>query len=201
MKLIVGLGNPGRKYERTRHNAGFMTVDLLAERLDAEFGREKFRGLYAEGRLPKAWAGPVGGDGRVLLVKPQTFMNLSGETTLGFVQFYKVGLHELLVVVDDVALELGVLRLRTSGSAGGHNGLKDIESRLGSQAFARLRVGGGGREAQAARPVEDLAGHVLSRFSAQEEKVFAQALEKAADASLTWCGQGPEEAMNRFNAK
>ncbi len=201
MKLIVGLGNPGRKYERTRHNAGFMTVDLLAERIGAEFGREKFHGRYAEGRLPKAWAGTAEGDGRVLLVKPQTFMNLSGETTLGFVQFYKIGLDGLLVVVDDVALELGALRLRKSGSAGGHNGLKDIESRLGSQAFARLRVGVGGREAQAARPVEDLAGHVLSRFSAQEEKVFAQTLEKAADASLTWCGHGPEEAMNRFNAK
>lgn len=201
MKLIVGLGNPGKQYERTRHNAGFRVLDLLGTRIDAEFGRQKFKGLYGQGVLPTGCSGPVAGDGKLLLVKPQTYMNLSGETVVSFAGFYKIGIADLLIVVDDVALPLGLLRLRRSGSAGGHNGLKDVQARLGSQAYARLRLGVGGREAGDVGRPDDLAGHVLGRFSAPEEKLLDAALKRAADACLTWAGFGIEQAMNVYNVQ
>ena len=201
MKLIVGLGNPGKQYEKTRHNAGFRVLDLLAEQIGAEFSREKFKGRYGEGALSAKWSGPAEGDGRLLLVKPQAYMNLSGETVQGFSGFYKIALEDLLVIVDDAALPLGILRLRRSGSAGGHNGLKDIAVRLGSQDYARLRLGVGGREAGAERAPDDLAGHVLGKFGAAEEKLFVAAMQRAAEACLTWAGGGIEKAMNAFNVK
>ena len=201
MKLIVGLGNPGKQYEKTRHNAGFRVLDLLGERTGAEFGRQKFKGQYGQGELPLGWLGPAAGDGKLLLVKPQTYMNLSGETVVSFTGYYKIALEDLLVVVDDVALPLGTLRLRRSGSAGGHNGLKDIQARLGSQAYARLRLGVGGREAGDEGKPDDLAGHVLGKFGAQEEKIVSAALKRAADACLTWAGFGIEQVMNEYNVK
>ncbi|MCY3021888.1 MAG: aminoacyl-tRNA hydrolase [Planctomycetota bacterium] len=210
MKLIVGLGNPGREYAGTRHNVGFRVADLLAGRLGVEFDRRKFKGEYASAALP-ARAGPAnaarqdedeeGDSGKLLLVKPQTYMNLSGETVSGFSGYFKISLAALLVVVDDVALPLGVLRLRRGGSDGGHKGLMDISQRLGSQEFARLRVGVGGREHGAATPVGDLADHVLRRFSAAEEEKLKGELALAADACLCWAQEGIEAAMNRYNAK
>ena len=200
MKLIVGLGNPGREYARTRHNVGFRLVDLLARRLAVECDRRKFKGEYASADVPGA-AGTKGEAAAetLLLVKPQTYMNLSGETVAAFSGYFKIGLGDVLVVLDDVALPLGTLRLRRGGSDGGHNGLRDITLRLGSQEYARLRIGVGGREAGVERPAEDLAAHVLSRFSVQEEAVLRQSVERAADACLCWVHEGIEGAMNRYN--
>jgi PTH1 family peptidyl-tRNA hydrolase len=201
MKLIVGLGNPGGEYARTRHNAGFQVLDALAVRLGVELRQRKFKGLYAAAELPAKWRGAEAGDGKLLLVKPQTFMNLSGETVIGFLGYFKLGLPDLLVVVDDVALALGVLRMRRSGSAGGHKGLEDIERRVSGSAYARLRLGVGGREAGATRPVGELKDHVLGRFGPGEWEVLRAAVERAGEACLTWAGEGCEAAMNRFNAR
>jgi peptidyl-tRNA hydrolase, PTH1 family len=201
MKLIVGLGNPGKEYAKTRHNVGFRVLDLLAQRIGSDFDRSKFKGEYATGELPEKWSGKASDDGKLLLVKPQTYMNLSGETVLGFSGFYKIAPADVLVVVDDVALAVGALRMRTGGSAGGHNGLKDIAARLGTQEFPRLRVGVGGRHAGAEQPPQDLAGHVLGKFSAAEEETLKGKLDLAADACFVWAGSGMEIAMNRFNSK
>jgi PTH1 family peptidyl-tRNA hydrolase len=200
MKLIVGLGNPGGEYARTRHNAGFRVLDVLAERLGAEFRQRKFKGQCAAAELPREWQGPRAGDGRLLLVKPETYMNLSGETVVGFLGYYHIERADLLVVCDDVNLALGALRMRRSGSAGGHNGLADIEQRLGGREYARLRCGVGGREADGQRRVGELVGHVLGRFAPEEEERLPAALARAAEACLTWAGHGCETAMNRFNA-
>ena len=199
MKLVVGLGNPGRQYAKTRHNVGFRVLDLLAERLGVEVGRKKFKGLYGAAPAP-------GGGEELLLVKPQTYMNLSGETVQGYCGYYQIPLSALLVVVDDVALAVGCLRLRPAGSAGGHNGLKDIILRLGSDEFARLRIGVGGRTAQTGpalggppdRP--ELVQHVLGRFGPQDEAVLQERLPLAAEACLIWAGQGLAAAMNRYNS-
>jgi PTH1 family peptidyl-tRNA hydrolase len=202
MKLIVGLGNPGREYARTRHNIGFRVLDLLAGRLGAGFDRAKFKGEYTDVRLA-AGAGKKEDedDGRLLLVKPQTYMNLSGETVAGFAGYFKIALPDILVVLDDVALPLGVLRVRRGGSDGGHNGLKDISLRLGSQSYPRLRVGVGGREEGTPRPAEDLVEHVLSRFSAAEEEQLRGRLALAADACLCWVHEGVQAAMNKYNVR
>jgi peptidyl-tRNA hydrolase, PTH1 family len=204
MKLIVGLGNPGKEYAKTRHNAGFRVLDLLADKLGTSFDRSKFKGEYCDAALPDAWRRKKDDDeddGKLLLVKPQTFMNLSGETVLGFSSYYKIAVRDILVVVDEVALPLGVLRMRRAGSAGGHNGLKDIALRLGSQEFARLRLGVGGRDA-ATNPERkpNLVDHVLGRFSAEEEEVLKKQVPGAVEACLTWAGQGVEAAMNKYNA-
>lgn len=200
MKLIVGLGNPGREYAKTRHNAGFRVLDLLAKRLGVGFERSKFKGDYASAVLAHDGKTEEARAEELWLVKPLTFMNLSGETVAGFCGYFKVGLADLLVVVDDVALALGRVRLRAGGSDGGHNGLRDISLRLGSQAYARLRVGIGGREAGADHQPDDLVDHVLSRFSAQEEELLEPRLEAAADACLCWAREGIEAAMSRYNA-
>ena len=202
MKLIVGLGNPGREYVRTRHNIGFRVLNILAERLSTEFDRSKFKGDYASMELAPQ-AGPEGEPETVklLLVKPQTFMNRSGETVLGFSSYFKIELSDVLVVADDVTLPLGQLRMRRSGSDGGHNGLRDIIQWLGTQEFARLRVGVGGREVGAERVAENLAAHVLSRFSAAEEDVLAKKLAVAADACLCWAKAGTNATMNQYNVK
>ena len=192
MKLIAGLGNPGKEYTKTRHNIGFRVLDVLASRLNTCFERSKFKGEYVSAACP-----PL--QDELLLVKPQTFMNLSGETVLGFSGYFKVELVDLLVVVDDVALPLGVLRLRGGGSDGGHNGLRDITRRLGSQEYARLRVGVGGREEGVLRAPGNLADHVLGRFSTQDEDVLKEKLTTAAEASLFWAVHGIEAAMNKFN--
>ncbi len=184
--LIVGLGNPGREYEKTRHNAGFRAVELLAENLGCKIDKLKFQGLYAQ----------VNYQGKKLfLLKPQTFMNLSGRSVLQLSAYFNIPPQRIIVMFDDISLEPGRLRIRADGSAGGHNGIKSIIAEVGSQAFPRVKIGVGGK----AHPNQDLADHVLSTFSAQEEKALAFSLKNAADAALAIIDHGVPEAANRFN--
>jgi peptidyl-tRNA hydrolase, PTH1 family len=194
LKLIVGLGNPGPEYRDTRHNVGFHVVDELARRWSVHQWREMFDAL-----MVKTVAGGGSGDGDtatpVLLAKPISFMNLSGRSVVGLAGFYKIDPADLLVVSDDVALPLGKLRARRGGSAGGHNGLKSVTESLGTQAFARLRIGvGRGPEDR------DLAGHVLGRFQPSERELVSAAVLRAADASAMFVAEGIERVMNAFNA-
>lgn len=183
--LIVGLGNPGREYENTRHNAGFRALDILAAKLGCKVDKAKFQGLY----------GQVTHNGRkLLLLKPQTYMNLSGRSVLQLSAFFQVPPQNIIVLFDDISLEPGRLRLRKDGSAGGHNGIKSIIQELGSQDFPRVKIGVGAKP----HPDYDLAAWVLSAFSAQEEKALQPALERAADATLAIVELGLPEASNRF---
>ncbi|MCX8156149.1 MAG: aminoacyl-tRNA hydrolase [Verrucomicrobiae bacterium] len=185
--LVAGLGNPGAEYAQTRHNIGFMVADCLARRWGCAW--EESRRLRA--RLARAvFAGQRG-----WLCQPLTFMNLSGEAVGAALEYYQVPLTRLLVIVDDADLPLGVLRLRPEGSSGGHHGLESIQTRVGSTAFARLRVGIG---RQAGQPRE-LASHVLSRFGAGEISVAEQAVERAASQVECWLTAGVQAAMNQFN--
>jgi PTH1 family peptidyl-tRNA hydrolase len=185
MKLIVGLGNPGRKYEKTRHNVGFETLNLVAERSAAPTAKDKFDGRVAEVTI----AGE-----RTLLLWPHTLMNLSGQSVLGALSFYQLQLTELLVVCDDFNLPLGTLRFRSQGSAGGQKGLQDIIRRLGTEEFSRLRIGIG--------PVPDAwdaADFVLSRFGAGERPVIKETTERAAEGVECWVAEGIAASMNKFN--
>ena len=184
--LIVGLGNPGREYERTRHNCGFRAVDLLAEKLGCKIDKAKFQGLY----------GQVNYNGRkLLLLKPQTYMNLSGRSVLQLSAYFNIPPQRIIVLFDDISLEPGRLRIRPDGSAGGHNGIKSIIQEVGSQAFPRVKIGVGAKP----NPNYDLADWVLSTFSALEEKALAVALENAAAATLAIIDHSVSEAANRFN--
>jgi PTH1 family peptidyl-tRNA hydrolase len=185
VKLVVGLGNPGRKYDGTRHNVGFDVVDLLAARHHLEWEAAPADALIARWRAAS-----------VLVAKPLTFMNLSGHAVGELMRFYKVEHEDVVVIVDDANLELGRLRARPSGSAGGHNGLKSIIGALGSEDFARLRVGVGRGEAR-----RDLADHVLARFDPQEREDVAEAVGRAADAAELFVSEGIGPMMNRFNRK
>ena len=187
MKLIVGLGNPGRKSEATRHNVGFVIVDLLA------------------GRSQAVWEpAPRGGEALIardrasgtVLAKPLTFMNASGPAVTALLQFFKIEVRDLLVVVDDVHLELGRIRARPGGSAGGHNGLRSIGAALGTEGFARLRVGVGRGDAR-----RDLADHVLATFESDERPIIAEVVGRAADAAALFVDDGIAAVMNRFNRK
>ncbi len=183
MKLVVGLGNPGVKYQNTRHNLGFMVVDCLARRLAIDVSRERLQ----------AWLGLGECHGhKVVLAKPSTFMNRSGQAVLAIGRFYKLELPDLLVVTDDLALPLGRLRLRARGTAGGHNGLSDIEQRLGSVEYARLRIG-------IDAPQWDATAHVLGLFDDAEQPVVVAAVNRAADAVDCWIEHGLEKAMNTYN--
>jgi PTH1 family peptidyl-tRNA hydrolase len=198
VKLIVGLGNPGRRYEGTRHNVGFDVADLLATRRRGEWSMAP-RGIEALVAHTDDAADPndaASGFSRknVLLAKPLTFMNLSGPAIVGLLQFYKIELADLLVVVDDVNLELGRLRTRSRGSAGGHNGLKSVIGALGSQEFARLRIGVGRGDAR-----RDLADHVTAKFERDERDGVAEAVGRAADAVDLFVAEGIAPVMNRFN--
>ena len=184
--LIVGLGNPGKEYEKTRHNAGFRALDVLAQKLGCKVDKGKFQGLY----------GQVSYGGRkLLLLKPQTYMNLSGRSVLQLSAYFHVPPQRIIVLFDDISLEPGRLRIRADGSAGGHNGIKSIISEVGSQSFPRVKIGVGGK----AHPEQDLADHVLSAFSSSEEKALVSALERAADAALCIIDKGVPEAANRYN--
>ena len=184
--LVVGLGNPGKEYEKTRHNCGFRALDILAEKLGCKVDKGKFQGLY----------GQVNYNGRkLLLLKPLTYMNLSGRSVLQLSAYFHVPPQRIIVLFDDISLEPGRLRIRADGSAGGHNGIKSIISEVGSQDFPRVKIGVGGK----AHPEQDLADHVLSTFSASEEKALVSALERAADAALCIIEKGVPEAANRFN--
>lgn len=185
MKIVVGLGNPGRKYAGTRHNVGFMVVDRLASAHKCVFSREKFKARLA--------SGAVGGED-VLLVKPGTFMNLSGEAVGALVRFYKRELSDLLVVYDDVDLPFGKLRLRPDGGAGGHNGMKSIIAHLGSEEFARLRVGIRGTFV-----FDDMSDYVLGRFTSEERAALDGIVKTACDAVEAALLEPFDKAMTRFN--
>lgn len=186
MYVIVGLGNPGSKYEGTRHNVGFRVLDCLASAYRIEINQRKHRALCGTGVIEGH---------RVLLLKPQTYMNLSGESVREVVDFYKIDPEEeLLVIYDDVSLEPGQLRIRRKGSAGGHNGVKNILLHLGTQVFPRIRVGVG------KKPEDyDLADYVLGRFSKEEAGPMQEAFVRAASAAAAILTVGPDKAMNEFN--
>jgi len=184
--LVVFLGNPGPRYECTRHNAGFMTGDALARALGVSIDRLRFKALTA--------AADINGE-KVLLMKPQTFMNLSGEAVGEAARFYKIPPEHVLVVSDEISLPLGRLRLRTKGSAGGHNGLKSIIAALGSDAFPRIRLGVGAPP----HPDYDMADWVLSVFRNQDLEDMRAAADRAAQAVISYISDGPERAMNKFN--
>jgi PTH1 family peptidyl-tRNA hydrolase len=185
LKIIVGLGNPGRKYAGTRHNVGFDVLDLLVERHRLEWESGPADALVTRWRSEGA-----------LLAKPLTFMNLSGFAAGDLLRFYKVDAADMLIVVDDVNLELGRLRARSSGSAGGHNGLKSLIQQLGSDSFPRLRVGVGRGDAR-----RDLADHVLARFDPEERTVVEESVGRAADATELFVREGIGPVMNRFNRR
>jgi PTH1 family peptidyl-tRNA hydrolase len=197
MRIVVGLGNPGREYAGTRHNVGFEVIDRLAEKLGLAFGagefdrtaRNRFDGLAMDGVVPGA-AGE-----KVLLLKPTTYMNLSGRSVQAAMAFYQLSPRDVLVVLDDLALPCGKIRLRAGGSSGGHNGLKDIERALATGDYPRLRLG-------VDAPPPRVAGrdYVLGRFSGAQREAINPAIDRAADATLVWAGSGIQTAMNRFNA-
>ncbi len=183
-KLVVGLGNPGSKYQGTRHNIGFEVIDRLAEGGSGASFSRKFDGLLAEAEIDFR---------RVLLLKPETFMNLSGRSVAQAVRFYKLDLADVLVVCDDLNLPLGKLRIRGGGSDGGQKGLRDISAHLGSEDYARLRIGIGDRG-----PI-DAVDFVLSRFRSAERPAIDDALILASQAVAVWATQGLAATMNRFN--
>ena len=186
--LIVGLGNPGREYEKTRHNCGFRAIDLLASRLGCKIDKAKFQGLYGQ----TSYSGR-----KLFLLKPQTFMNLSGRSVLQLSAYFNIPPQRIIVLFDDISLAPGRLRVRSDGSAGGHNGIKSIIAEVGSQDFPRVKIGVGGKP----NADYDLANWVLSSFSASEEKSLSNALEWAGDAALCIIDHGIPEAANRFNGK
>lgn len=186
--LIVGLGNPGREYEKTRHNCGFQAMDTLAQKLGCAIDKGKFQGLYGQCSYHGI---------RLLLLKPQTYMNLSGRSVLQLSAFFKIPPQRIIVLFDDISLPPGRLRIRANGSAGGHNGIKSIIQELGSQDFPRVKIGVGAKP----HPDYDLADWVLSAFSSAEEKELAPALERAADAALCIIDEGTAAASNRFSGK
>lgn len=185
MKVVVGLGNPGKRYEDTRHNVGFAVIDLLAKGPDVGPFVSRFDAALAERRSNAE---------KILLVKPQTFMNLSGQAVRQVMDFYQVPLSDLLVICDDVNLPVGQLRIRPRGSHGGHRGLQDIQRHLGTTEYARLRIGVGQPEAG------DLADYVLDRFRPTERPVIEEAIQRAAQAVEVWLHRGIAACMNEFNA-
>lgn len=185
--IIAGLGNPGKQYEHSRHNSGFEVIDRLAARYEIPVTERKHRALCGRGMI---------GGQKALLMKPQTFMNLSGESVKDAVDFYRTGPEGLIVVCDDISLPPGQLRIRTKGSAGGHNGLKNIIDRLGTQEFPRVRVGVGDKPERM-----DLADYVLEHFSQGEWERMEEAFGEAADAVVRMITDGADAAMNRYNAR
>lgn len=185
MRVIIGLGNPGMKYAGTRHNIGFDTVTALADKYNIKINNKKFNGLIGDGF--------IGGE-KVLLVQPQTYMNLSGECVGQIADFFKIEPENLIVICDDINLDTGRLRIRAKGSAGGHNGLKNIIAHLGTEAFPRIRVGVGEKTEG-----WDLADYVLARFSKDDEPVIREAIKNAVGAVETWISDDIGTAMNRFN--
>lgn len=184
--LIVGLGNPGKEYAHTRHNCGFRAIDILAEKLGCKVDKSKFQGLY----------GQVTRNGKKLfLLKPLTYMNLSGRSVLQLSAYYHIPPSRIIILFDDISLEPGRLRIRADGSAGGHNGIKSIIAELGSEDFPRVKIGVGAKP----NPQQDLADWVLSGFSPAEQKALEFALTNAADAALSIVEKGVPESANRYN--
>ena len=184
--LIVGLGNPGKEYAQTRHNCGWMAIDHIAEKLSCKIDKGKFQGLYGQAAF---------NGNKIFLLKPQTYMNASGQSVLQMTAYYQIPPERILVLFDDISLEPGRLRIRSDGSAGGHNGIKSIIASIGSEAFPRIKIGVGAKPHKDA----DLADWVLSGFSESEKKNLQFALENAADAALCIIEKGLYEAANRYN--
>lgn len=187
MYIIAGLGNPTREYEKTRHNVGFDTIDVLADKLNTSVDEKKFKGLYGKGII----AGE-----KVILLKPQTFMNLSGESVREAADFYKVDPEHIIVIYDDISLDVGQLRIRKKGSAGGHNGIKNIIAHLGTQEFPRIKVGVGDKPKGM-----DLADYVLGHFSKEDQAKMDEAFKDAANAAEMILDKGMDAAMNHYNMK
>ena len=184
--LVVFLGNPGVRYNGTRHNVGFMTADMIERTKNVQINRLKYKALTAQCTL---------GGQQVLLMKPQTFMNLSGEAVQPAAQFYKIPPEHILVVSDDVSMPTGKLRVRTKGSAGGHNGLKNIIAHLGTDKFPRIKIGVGAPP----HPEYDMADWVLGSFKNQDADLIQEAVARAASAIEVYIAEGPERAMNQYN--
>lgn len=183
MYLIVGLGNPGEEYRGTRHNVGFDAIDIISKKYNIELNRVKFKGVYGEGFI----------DGKkVMLLKPTTYMNLSGESIGEVANFYKIPHEDIVVIYDDISLDIGKLRIRAKGSAGGHNGIKSIISCLGGDMFPRVKVGVGA-------PKGNLVSHVLGKFTPEERTILNKALEASSEAAITIMIKDTNEAMNKFN--
>lgn len=185
--VIAGLGNPGKDYEKTKHNIGFSTVDKIAEKLSVNMNKIKFKGLLRETRI---------GQNRLILLKPQTFMNNSGESIRMCLDFYKVDVKNLIVIVDDIDINFGQLKIKKEGSAGTHNGLKSIVNHLSSKGFPRIKVGIGQK-----KEGEDLANFVLSNFSSNDAKHIDKATDAARDAAIDIVEKGIEYTMNAYNNK
>lgn len=186
--LIVGLGNPGENYARTRHNIGFRAVDCLAGQLGAKIDRAKFRGLYGQATYKGL---------KLILLKPQTFMNNSGLSVMDAARFYKLPPERVIVLFDDISLDVGRLRVRAEGSAGGHNGIKSIIGGLNSQSFPRVKIGVGAKP----HPDYELADWVLSNFTKDEEKLLAPVVEDAANAALELIENGVQAAASKYNGR
>ena len=184
--LIVGLGNPGREYEKTRHNVGFRCIEIIADQLNVKIDRLKYQGLYCQTNYKGS---------KLFLLKPQTYMNLSGRSVLQLSAYFNSPPQRIIVLFDDISLEPGRLRIRANGSAGGHNGIKSIIQEVGSQEFPRVKIGVGAKP----HPDYDLADWVLSAFTSLEEKALSVSLENGAKAALTIIEQGVPEAANKFN--
>ncbi|MBE6048725.1 MAG: aminoacyl-tRNA hydrolase [Clostridium sp.] len=183
MFLIVGLGNPGREYDNTRHNIGFDAIDVIADRYNIEVSRIKFKGVYGEGF--------INGE-KIILLKPTTYMNLSGESIREVMDFYKLSQEDILVIYDDVSLDVGRIRIREKGSAGGHNGIKSIIANIGTDVFSRIKVGVG-------KPQGDLVKHVLGTFSKEDREDLNKVLQTVAEAAETIIKEDAKEAMNKYN--
>lgn len=183
MLLIVGLGNPGAQYENTRHNIGFKVIDNIAKEYNIEINRQKFKGVYGEGF--------INGE-KVILLKPSTYMNLSGESIREVVDFYKLSNEDVIVIYDDISIDVGRLRIREKGSAGGHNGIKSIIAHLGTDVFPRIKVGVG-------QPNVDLVNYVLGKFSDEEMEVLSESIDASTKAVSEMIKEDVKTAMNKFN--
>lgn len=185
MYLIIGLGNPEPEYSRTRHNMGFDVINKLSEKYDIDVKKEKFDGLYGNGIIENE---------KVILVKPQTYMNLSGEAIAQYANFYKVNLENIIVIYDDIDIETGVVKIRKKGGPGTHNGMKSVVHELNTTEFPRIRVGTGSKE-----NITDLINYVISKVSQEEYKELEQGIDKAAEAVVEILKIGIDNAMNRLN--
>lgn len=183
MFLIVGLGNPGNEYKNTRHNVGFDIIDLLAHKYNICINRIKFKGMYGEGNIEGE---------KVILLKPSTYMNLSGESVAEAVNFYKIPKDNIIIIHDDISLQIGRLRIKTQGSAGGHNGMKNIILNLSSDVFPRIKVGVG-------QPRGNLVSHVLGKFNEEDRKRIEKVFQISIESIEVIIKEGTGEAMNKFN--
>ncbi len=185
MYLIVGLGNPEADYSNTRHNMGFNTINNLAEKYDIKINRKKFDGLYGDGIIENE---------KVILLKPQTFMNLSGKSIIQFINFYKIDLENIIVVYDDIDVEKGIIKIRKKGGAGSHNGMKSVIQEIGSEDFARIRVGIGSPENKS-----DMINYVIGAIPDEEKIILAGGSKRASEAIIEILKNGIDIAMNKFN--